>query len=104
MKSSAEVVIIGGGVIGCSIAYNLAKDGVDVVVIEKKYLASGASGRCGGMIWAKWYPMETSKLMARVANMTLNRFANLEEELETSIEYNIESTIACIKAGEEEEH
>jgi glycine/D-amino acid oxidase-like deaminating enzyme len=55
------------------------------------------------MIWAKWYPLETSELMARVGNMTLNRFANLEEELETSIEYNIESTIACIKAGEEEE-
>lgn len=104
MKSSAEVVIIGGGVIGCSIAYNLAKNGVDVVVIERNYLASGASGRCGGMIWAKWYPMETSELMARVSNMTLNRFANLEEELETSIEYNIGSTIACIKAGEEEEH
>ena len=104
MKSSAEVVIIGGGVIGCSIAYNLAKDGVDVVVIERNHLASGASGRCGGMIWAKWYPLETSELMARVANMTLNRFANLEEELETSIEYNIENTISCIKAGEEEEY
>jgi len=103
MKSSAEVVIIGGGVIGCSIAYNLAKDGVNAVVLEKKHLASGASGRCGGMIWAKWYPMETSEVMARVGNMTLNRFANLEEELETCIEYNIESTIACIKAGEEEE-
>jgi sarcosine oxidase subunit beta len=103
MKRSAEIVIIGGGVIGCSIAYNLAKEGVDVVVIERNYLASEASGRCGGMIWAKWYPMETSEVMARVGNMTLNRFANLEEELETSIEYNIESTIACIKAGEEEE-
>jgi len=103
MKRSAEVVIIGGGVIGCAIAYNLAKEKVNVVVLERDYLACGASGRCGGMIWAKWYPMETSEVMARVGNMTLNRFANLEEELETSIEYNIESTIACIKAGEEEE-
>jgi sarcosine oxidase subunit beta len=104
MKNSAEVVIIGGGVIGCSIAYNLAKEGVDVVVIERNYLASESSGGCGGMVWAKWYPMETSEVMARVGNMTLNRFANLEEELETSIEYNIESTIVCIKTGEEEEH
>jgi len=103
MKKRAEVVIIGGGVIGCAIAYNLAKDGVNVVVLEKRHLASGASGRCGGMIWAKWYPIETSEVMARVGNMTLNRFANLEEELETSIEYNIENTIACIKAGEEKE-
>ena len=103
MKTSAEVVIIGGGVIGCSIAYNLAKEGVDVVVIERDYLASGASGRCGGMVWAKWYPLGTSELMSRVANMALNRFANLEEELETSIEYNLENTIACVKAGEEDD-
>jgi sarcosine oxidase subunit beta len=101
MKNSAEVIIIGGGVIGCSIAYNLAKEGVDVVVLEKRHLASGASGRCGAMIWAQWYPMETSELMARVGNMTLNRFANLEEELDTDLEYTLENSITCLKAGEE---
>ena len=104
MKRSAEVVIIGGGVIGCSIAYNLAREKVNVVLVERDYLASGASGRCGAMIWAKWYPLETSELMTRVANMALNRFANLEEELETSIEYNLENTIACVKAGEEDDY
>jgi len=102
MKRSAEVVIIGGGVIGCAIAYNLAKERVKVVVLERDYLASGASGRCGALIWAVWYPMETSELMAKVGNMTLNRFANLEEELDTDIEYNLESSISCIKPGEEE--
>ncbi len=101
MKNSAEVVIIGGGVIGCSIAYNLAREGVDVVVIERNYLASGASGRCGAIIWAKWYPDGTNELMSRVANMTLNRFANLEEELDTDIEYTLENSISCLKAGEE---
>jgi sarcosine oxidase subunit beta len=103
MKRSAEIVIIGGGVIGCSIAYNLAREKVNVVVLERDYLASGASGRCGAMIWAQWYPMETSELMAKVGNMTLNRFANLEEELDTSIEYNLDSSISCIRAGEEDD-
>jgi sarcosine oxidase subunit beta len=104
MKRSAEVVIIGGGVIGCSIAYNLAREKVNVVLLERDYLARGASGRCGAIIWAKWYPMETSELMARVGNMTLKRFANLEAELDTSIEYNLENTIACIKAGQEDDY
>jgi len=104
MKKSAEAVIIGGGVIGCTIAYNLAKEGVNVVVLEKDYLASGASGRCGALIWAQWYPMDTSELMARVGNMTLERFANLEEELDTDIEYNLESSISCIRPGEEEDY
>jgi sarcosine oxidase subunit beta len=101
MKNSAEVVIIGGGVIGCSIAYNLAKEGVDVVIIERNHLAHGASGRCGGIIWAKWYPDGTNELMSRVANMTLNRYANLEEELDTDIEYTLANSISCLKAGEE---
>jgi sarcosine oxidase subunit beta len=104
MKKSAEAVIIGGGVIGCTIAYNLAKEGVNVVVLEKDYLSSGASGRCGALIWAQWYPMDTSELMARVGNMTLERFANLEEELDTDIEYNLESSISCIRPGEEEDY
>ncbi len=102
MKRSAEIVIIGGGVIGCSIAYNLAKEKVNVVVLERNYLASEASGRCGGMIWAPWYPMETSEVMAKAGNMTLNRFADLEEELDTGIEYNLESSISCIRQGEED--
>ncbi len=101
MNNSAEVVIIGGGVIGCSIAYNLAKEGVDVVVLERNYLAHGASGRCGGIIWAQWYPEGTNELMSRVSNMTLNRFANLEDELDTDIEYTRENIILCLEAGKE---
>lgn len=48
MIKTADVVIIGGGISGCSIAYNLAKKGVkNIVVLEKKFLASGSTGRCG---------------------------------------------------------
>jgi len=48
MKKSADVVIIGGGISGCSIAYNLAKQGMkNIVVIEKNYICSGSTGRCG---------------------------------------------------------
>ena len=68
MRTSAEVVIIGGGVIGCSIAYNLAREKVDVVVLERDYLASGASGRCGGMVYAGWYPGRASEPLAKVSN------------------------------------
>ncbi len=51
MKSIAEAVVIGGGVHGCSVAYNLAKKGMkDVVLLEKDYLASGATGRCAAGI------------------------------------------------------
>jgi len=45
---NTEVLIIGGGVSGLSIGYFLAKEGMDVTVIEKSYLGHGSSGRCGG--------------------------------------------------------
>ena len=49
MKKKTDVVIIGGGVIGAAIAYNLAKNGVtDVVLIERDTLACGSTGRCAG--------------------------------------------------------
>jgi len=50
MRDQAEVVIVGGGIMGLSIAYHLAKNhGItDTVVIEKGYLCGGASGRGGG--------------------------------------------------------
>lgn len=55
MINTADVVIIGGGISGCSIAYNLAKKGVkNVVVLEKNFLASGSTGRCGAGIRQQW--------------------------------------------------
>lgn len=48
---TAEVVIIGGGVIGCSIAWHLVQAGTsDVVILERQHLAAGATGVCPGGI------------------------------------------------------
>lgn len=50
MKSTADVVIIGGGIMGCSIAYHLTRKGIrNVVLLEKEaMLGTGATGRCSG--------------------------------------------------------
>ena len=45
-----EVVVIGGGAVGTSAAYHLASMGKDVVLCEERNIASGATGRCGGMV------------------------------------------------------
>src|SRR5262249_5009504 len=48
--SRAEVVIIGGGLTGCSAAYHLAKLGLRPVLLEADVVGSGASGRTGGIV------------------------------------------------------
>ena len=51
LPSQARVVIIGGGVIGCSVAYHLTKLGwKDVVLLERKQLTSGTTWHAAGLI------------------------------------------------------
>ena len=79
MNKTADYVIVGGGVIGCSIAYNLAKKGAkNIILIEKKYLTSGATGRCGAGVRMQ-FGTETNCLLAK---HSVDIFENLEEELE----------------------
>ena len=83
MKSKADVVIIGGGVNGCSLAYRLAKKGLDVVVIEKKYLTAGATGACGAGIRQQWSTRENASL----AIQSVKIFEQLSKELGQDIEF-----------------
>ncbi len=79
MKRGAEVVVIGGGVNGCSIAYNLAKKGCrDVVVVEKGQVASGASGRCPGGFRHQWSTRADILLMTASIRLMMG----LQEELD----------------------
>lgn len=76
MKKGYDVVIVGGGIVGCATAFELAKRGVtDVLLIEKGYLSSGATGRCGAGIRQQW----GSELNARLALESTRIFENLEE-------------------------
>lgn len=45
-----EVVVIGGGIVGCSVAYYLAEAGLETILVEKNDIASGTSSRCDGNV------------------------------------------------------
>lgn len=78
MIKTADAVIIGGGISGVAIAYNLAKKGVkNIAVIEKGYLASGATGRCGAGIRQQW----GTEMNCRIAKFACEIFENANEEL-----------------------
>ncbi|MBX3192564.1 MAG: FAD-binding oxidoreductase [Labilithrix sp.] len=70
MRDRAEIVVIGAGIMGLSIAYHLARLGVtDVTVIDKSYLCGGASGRNGGGIRAQWSSEANVRLMQESIRM-----------------------------------
>jgi sarcosine oxidase subunit beta len=84
MKKTADCIIIGGGVVGTAIAYYLAKAGMtDTVVVDASYLASGATGRCGGGIRQQWSTEANTKL----AIESVKAFKGLEDELDADIEF-----------------
>ena len=86
MKSKADAVIIGGGVIGLAIAYNLAKKGMDdIVVLEREYLGSGATGRCGAGIRQQW----GTEMNCRLARKSMDIFENMNELLETKMDIEL---------------
>jgi sarcosine oxidase, subunit beta len=65
MRDTAEVVIVGAGIMGLAIAYNLAKaHGItDITVVDRTYLCGGASGRNGGGVRAQFSSEENIRLM-----------------------------------------
>jgi sarcosine oxidase subunit beta len=64
MRDRADVVVVGAGIMGLSVAYHLAQLGVtDVTVVDQGYLCGGASGRNGGGVRAQWSSEDNVRLM-----------------------------------------
>ena len=77
LPTSARVVIIGGGVSGCSLAYHLAKLGwTDVVLLERKQLTSGTTWHAAGLVGQ----LRGSQNMTRLAKYSTDLYARLEAE------------------------
>ena len=81
MSQTTDVVIIGGGVIGCSIAYQLSKQGVECTVFDKGRFASGASGATAGIVGPIWYVDHTIKPYFELGMRSLGMFPTLTAEL-----------------------
>ncbi|NLC63202.1 MAG: FAD-binding oxidoreductase [Thermoanaerobacterales bacterium] len=79
MKKTAEIVIIGSGISGLSTAYNLASRGMkEIVLLEKNYLMSGSTGRCGAGVRMQW----GTEMNCALAKATCDIFENINEMLD----------------------
>lgn len=98
---TADIVIIGGGISGCSIAYNLAKKGINnIIILEKNYLASGATGRCGAGIRQQW----GTEMNCKISKLSCEFFENAEEELQYKGNLEFKQGGYLILSSTEKEH
>ncbi len=77
MKSSAQVVVIGGGVVGASVLYHLTKAGwTDVVLLERKQLTAGSTWHAAGGM----HTLNGDPNVARLQQYTVNLYKQIEAE------------------------
>ncbi len=93
---AVDAAVIGGGVIGLSIAYHLARLGLSVRLLEREDLGAGASGRTGGGV------RQSARLAPELplARKSVERFARFSEEFGHDIEYVREGNLRLVEYRE----
>ena len=77
LPARADVVIIGGGIVGCSIAYHLTRDGItNVVLLERNQLTSGTTWHAAGLVGQ----LRATRNLTELAKYTTTLFEGLERE------------------------
>lgn len=94
----AEIAVIGGGIIGCAVAYYTAKLGYDVTIIEKNELASGTSSHCDGNILAI---DKDPGFDSRMSLISQELVAELTNDLPMDFEYRKPGSILVCETEEE---
>ena len=97
IPAHARVVIIGGGVIGCSVAYHLTKLGwTDVVLLERKQLTSGTTWHAAGLI----AQLRALANMTRLAKYSQELYGSLEAETGVATGFRRVGSITAALTGE----
>ena len=77
IPKSTKVVVIGGGVVGCSVAYHLAKfGGKDTILLERDQLTSGTTWHAAGLV----SQLGPAAAITKIRKYTLDLYKKLEKE------------------------
>src|SRR5207237_9723915 len=85
LPKETEVVVVGGGCMGASIAFHLARRDVDVVLLEMDHIASGATGHSGALVRQHY----ESRIGIRLARESLAFFQRFEKETGVRCDFSL---------------
>jgi sarcosine oxidase subunit beta len=91
---SADVVVIGGGVVGTAIAYFLARKNIDVILVEKGAITAGTSGRCEGDVLVC---DKTPGFDSRLTRLSQDLFPQIANELDDDIGWTQKGSLLAIE-------
>ena len=81
MAEAVDVAIIGGGVMGCAIAWQLSRRGVSCALVERREFGSGASGATAGVVGPMWHLDPEDQALFRLGMRSLELFPQWASEL-----------------------
>lgn len=101
----SEFLVVGGGVVGCSLAYRLAKRGKQVRLLERRGVASGASGRNAGNTGAG-SPLYAGKAPSvyQLTSRNWQMMQEIERELDRDIQFRKTGAVTIATSSEEHVH
>ena len=76
LPQSAKVIVVGGGIVGCSVAYHLAKRGMEVLLLERHQLTSGSTWHAAGLVGQ----LRTNANITRLLGYSVELYQKIEAE------------------------
>ena len=92
----ARAVIVGGGIIGCSVAYHLAETWSDVVLVERDRIGSGTTWHAAGLVAS----LRATQSLTRLARYSNDLYASLEEETGQATGYRRNGGLVLARTAE----
>jgi sarcosine oxidase subunit beta len=97
LPSTADVVVIGGGVIGCAAGFELASRGLSVVIIDQNVIGGAQSSRALGFVWSLSHLPGRDSLDAQSHEL----WDNLEDRLQANLEWTAGGSLRVAESATE---